>query len=267
MFNIFITRNFRLGSGTTDHAMHIHAFRFFTVSLLFCLITPLPGQADQIPIYEEDDPVLLNRGVRLNLYFLPEGTPRDIEGSATGTREGTFVHHLRGERGRHEGRDLYLQVADAGTERPDPPSSGIGYVDSLTATYEIIATGKSVENHWLRPGAIMGFHDVQLKLETSQEDFEKFIHDMWSPTRSDALPDSKVVFLKAVSGPRSGEYSYLWLIDSEETRDYYFPASGEPSGAYTTFEKGWSWVEDEENLGKYIEPDVGDVFTDFVVVR
>jgi hypothetical protein len=56
-------------------------------------------------------------------------------------------------------------------------------------------------------------------------------------------------------------------MDSEETRDFYFPRSGEPSSHYTEFEKGWSYINDEEHLGKYLAEDAEDVFTDYVVVQ
>ena len=212
-----------------------------------------------------EDAVLLNEGVRVSFFFLPEGTPEAADTSSA-PAHGTSMHHLRGERGQHEGRDLYLQVAPAGSDNPSP-ALGIGYDTTLSATYEIIATGEPISKHWLKPGAVLGLHHVHLKLETDQQEFEKFIRTMWAPTRSDALPDSKFIFLKGVSGARSGEFSYLWLIEDEETRDYYFPQSGEASTLYSDFEKGWSWIDDADHLGKYVDPAPGDVFTDYVVVR
>ena len=228
--------------------------------LLGLFLLPLAAQQ------EIAEPVLLNTGARVNLYFLSDAAT-DAD-SLIATDEGAAVYLLRGERGQHEDRRVLLQVLPDGSAEPSPTlTSGEGFDQVYNNSFEIIETGDPVSRHWLQPGAILGLHHVRLKPGTDQAEFERFIHNMWSPTQSDALPDSKIVFLRGISGERSGDFSFLWLIDSEETRDYYFPEAGEVSKLYADFERGWAWINDDEHLGKYVDDSQGDEYTDYIVVR
>ncbi|CAH0999068.1 hypothetical protein LEM8419_00363 [Neolewinella maritima] len=233
---------------------------FLLLAVLFAL--PLPPLLAQDEIAE---PVLLREGARVSLYFLSDSAANTDTMTAT---DGAPIYHLKGERGQYEGRHLLLQVLPDGSAQPSEVlTSGEAFDQILNNTYEIIETGEDVTQHWLRPGAILGLHHVRLKSDVDEAEFERFIHNMWSPTQSDALPDSKIIFLRGISGERSGDFSFMWLIDSEETRDYYFPQSGEPSQIYQDFERGWAWINDDEHLGKYVDNSRGDEFTDYIVVR
>lgn len=192
------------------------------------------------------------------------------------------VAQLRGERGQYAGHELALWVLDDTSHHAhadyqqtvtDPELQGgfyehlEGLDEGLSSTFRVIETGKPMRQNWLRAGAIMGLHHLELRPGASPEAFERFIHQMWAPAQSDALPDSKTIFLKGIDGARKDRYSYLWIIDSEETRDFYFPSSGEVSPMYTDFAKGWSYIEDEEHLGQFVHDGALDVFTDFIVIQ
>ncbi len=217
----------------------------------------LPAQAD-MPPGSPSGATTLEQGAILQFRFPEKGSPSPD------------AHLLRGERGTLEGLDLYLTIsplpdpADQGTDGEENPAPSD---DPLAADYLVIDTGKPIRRDWLQPGVIWGVHHLTLRDSVDRNDFQAFIHRYWSPTRSDALPDSKLIFVRALSGPRKGEFSYIWFIDSEETRDYYFPQSQEPSRMYGEFEKGWDWINDEEHLGKYLAAPEDADFTDYIVVR
>lgn len=241
----------------------------------------------------QTDPTPLQEGNVLAMYFIQ---PRADVDSVAGeeflkneyfpTLSNEFpdsrLLQLRGERGQLQDRTAAVWIY------PDVPTKSFGeqevtagqpelegtfyrfndgLEDSLATQYRIIEVGKPMTNALLRPGAILGLHQLVLKPDVDTAAFEEFVHKIWAPNRSDALPNSKLVFLKAISGQREGQYSYLWIIDSEETRDYYFPSSGVPSRMYTEFETGWSWMESPDYLGRFLDSDVEDVFTDYVVVQ
>ncbi|WP_116125338.1 hypothetical protein [Lewinella sp. IMCC34183] len=221
------------------------------VPLLCCILlfsfAPLSAQAD-LPPGTGTSP-RLESGAVLRFRSLPDG---QTDGGASTTL-------LRGERGDEEGRSMALSF-----EEPDAePATD----DSQAVDYLVIDTGERIRRNWLEPGVIWGVHHLALRDSVDRGAFESFIHRYWAPTRADALPDSKLIFLKALTGPRAGEFSYVWLIDSEETRDYYFPKSEVPSKMYTEFEKGWSWINGDEHLGKFLAAPEDAEFTDYVVIK
>ncbi|MGB3801806.1 MAG: hypothetical protein WA952_18455 [Lewinella sp.] len=222
----------------------------------FLLLSPTAWA--QEPASTADSPI--REGMVINLRFISEpaaGSDLQAKGDAS-------VAYLRGERGRHENESVQLTLRpDSGNPTSFTTNEG---ADSGT-DYLIIDSGDPVTKDWFRPGTIWGFHQILLLDSVDRSDFETFIHRYWAPTRSDALPDSKVIFLKELTGPQAGEFSYIWLIDSEETRDYYFPESTVPSEMYTEFEKGWDWIYDQEHLGRYLAAPEDQLFTDFVVER
>ena len=211
-------------------------------------------QADTVPASTPQ----LREGVVLRLQFLPDRADfADRDLAARGQAPTVLI---AGERGRYEGKEAFLTLLDK-------PGSATRQADAATEDYLIIDSGEPITRNWLEPGVIWGFHTILLLDSVDRNDFETFIHRYWSPTRADALPDSKMIFLKKLSGTDAGEFSYVWLIDSEETRDYYFPESKVPSRMYTEFEKGWDWLNGPDHLGRYLAAPEDELFTDFVVVR
>jgi hypothetical protein len=237
-------------------------------------------------------PKMMQEGSVLHLYFFAPHGDADPAAAHHFLKNEYFpalhnhlsegrVVQLWGERGEHTRRDVLMYVADAPEDRAldeltenmaGPELEGAyhrlidGVDESLSGTYRVLETGKPLRRDWLNVGSIFGVHRIQLKPEVDTGEFEHFIHNMWAPAQSDALPNSKFIFLKSV-GDEAPSYAYLWIMDSEETRDFYFPRSGEPSSHYTEFERGWSYINDDEHLGKYLAEDSEDVFTDYVVVQ
>ncbi len=213
---------------------------------------------------DPEQPPLLKEGMQLSFYFFPANEAFSEEGAPL-TADPVYL--LAGERGVNEDREAVLWVSPDTNVHAPQPNAETRYDQDLSADYVILEEGQPITRNWMTPGAILGVHHIALKPGTDKAAFEKFIHDIWSPTRSDALPDSKLIFLKGLRGDRAGEYSYVWFIDSEETRDYYFPQSEVPSQMYADFEKGWSWLNDDNNLGKYLAAPEDDAFTDYVVIH
>ena len=262
----------------------MRSLRIFTLLLCWSLPLVLPAQTA---------PRLLHEGSLLAVDFIQPRGDADSTAAARFLKNKYFpelhnqfpdsrIVQLRGERGTHERRDAVLWVyadssdhahSDLDATVADPEVEGAfysfndGFEDDLSTEYRVIEVGEAITKDWLYPGAILGLHHLQLAEGIEPADFEEFVHTLWAPARADALPDTKFIFLKGVAGARTDKYAYLWIIDTEETRDFYFPSSGEASPMYTDFARGWEWIDGDEYLGKYLAEGQEDEFTDFIVVQ
>ncbi len=129
----------------------------------------------------------------------------------------------------------------------------LGYEDSLAADYLVIEAGAPVKRDWLEPGAVLGLHHMILKPYVDTHEFERFIHNTWAPNRSDAVPDSKVFFLKGIRRNHENEYIFLWVLYSEETLNRYYPTPDLVSQEYQQLQNKWKWLYSDEYRGKYFQ--------------
>jgi hypothetical protein len=106
---------------------------------------------------------------------------------------------------------------------------------------------------------VIGIHEVELRPGAQAADLERFITEEFIPA-SQRVPGMQVSLLKADRGERVGKYVMLMEIESVETRDRYFPSSGEPSEAFQrAMPTAGALMEKLGALGS-------STFTDYVVV-
>ena len=68
---------------------------------------------------------------------------------------------------------------------------------------------------------------ARLKEEVEPEAFEKLLKE--SPSADGVIPGVKFLRFKADRGAKKGEYIQLWVYESIEVRDFYFPVEDGPS--------------------------------------
>lgn len=204
---------------------------------------------------------------------------------------GSQVYYLKGERGMSKDKNTFLWVfKDLATRDRYWPEKDVaseeyiqlraqaeeveqqfdttfqGWESDLVTDYLVIATGKPVKKDWLQPGAVVGLHYMKLKPDVDTKAFEKFIQDTWAPNRSDAVPGSKVFFLKGIRGENNHGYAFLWILDSEETRNRYFPQPDQASEEFEKLQEQWQWLSEENYLGQFFEGWDSERASDFIVV-
>lgn len=248
--------------------------------------------------------IYLKKGSLLGFHFVDTLTEADPQERHLFLREQYFptwrdlmpnsrVYFLQGERGINKNRSCFFWVfkdqksrdflfpeKDAGTPEYDIRRKSVdwlytdttfykyakGWVDSLSADYLVISSGAEVKQDWLKSGALIGLHHMKLKAGVDTGEFEKFIEDTWAPNRSDAVPDSKVFFLKGIRGDFKDEYAFMWVIDSKPTRDKYYPKPDEASDLYNALKKNWEWLYTDEHRGKYLDGWLSEKQNDYIVI-
>ena len=71
---------------------------------------------------------------------------------------------------------------------------------------------------------VYGLHRVHLRPGVEREEFERFTVAEFLPAlRALHAPGVEFALLNAERGARAGEYQFMMVFDSVETRDRYFP--------------------------------------------
>jgi hypothetical protein len=80
-------------------------------------------------------------------------------------------------------------------------------------------------------GAVLGVHhmNIVLKEDVSMSDFLSFFEETWQPTVEQNLKGVKVFMLTGDRGENVNAYGFIYVIDSKELRDKYFPEEGSSS--------------------------------------
>lgn len=207
---------------------------------------------------------------------------------------GSRTYYLKGERGERNGQHVFFWIFDSIDDRnryyPTKDESTAEYdklqerVDWLytddkfykyakpaawdfnfSTDFVFFAPRDDDRKIWLRPGAVAGMHYLKLKPNADSDKFEKFIVEEWAPARSSSVPQSKFFFLKGERGKMEGQYAGLWVFESKEVRDKYFPKAGEASALYDKIQKRWAGIE--EKLNQFIDGWENELQTDYVVVQ
>src|SRR5262245_26803452 len=106
---------------------------------------------------------------------------------------------------------------------------------------------------------VVGIHEVELRPGAEAADLERFITEEFI-AGAQVVRIMQVSLLKADRGERAGKYVMLMEIESVETRDRYFPSSGEPSEAFQrAMPTGDALMEQFGAFGS-------STFTDYVIV-
>ncbi len=207
---------------------------------------------------------------------------------------GSRVYYTRGERGKHEDEEIFLWVfknkevrdyywpqTDVANEDYQQRRKTIdwlytdstfyqyntGWKEQFASDYLVIEAGRPVEKDWLSSGALIGMHFMKLKKGINTDDFEDFIRNTWAPNRSDAVPGSKVFFLKGIRGNHENEYVFMWVIESLETRDQYYPEKDQVSAMYEKLQKKWSWLYSDEYRGQFFDSWLSDEQSDYIIIN
>ena len=107
---------------------------------------------------------------------------------------------------------------------------------------------------------VMGVHEIELKPEVNEKEFETFVIDKIIPLYQ-KLEGQDGYLVKGDRGNRTGKYSLVITFDSTETRDRIYPDSGELSEefqrVYEASESLWT------KLDTYAVEGVAAKFTDY----
>lgn len=77
---------------------------------------------------------------------------------------------------------------------------------------------------------VYGLHRVRLRPGVTAEEFERFTLSAFLPALQELRADGvDFALLKGERGARAGEYQFVMIFDSVETRDRYFPEETRPS--------------------------------------
>ncbi len=106
---------------------------------------------------------------------------------------------------------------------------------------------------------VFGFHEIRLRPEVKEADFERFIVERYAPGW--AQIGWKLTLLKGFRGDRPGRYAVLFEIDSRDTLVRYEPVVG------TWTEEGQAFLKKAAPLlEEWGESVGGTLFTDYAEV-
>lgn len=72
--------------------------------------------------------------------------------------------------------------------------------------------------------SVYALHRVRLRPGVTPAEFERFVRCEFLPAlQALDAPGVEFALLKAIRGTRTGEYQFMMIFDSVETRDRYFP--------------------------------------------
>jgi hypothetical protein len=161
---------------------------------------------------------------------------------------GTGMHLFRADRGDRKEEFLLVSGAARVADRETLPL-GSPFAEKVITTN---ASSKKSSDFLNNPGAyteyrligadklkslpvagILGIHYIKVKPERSKE-FEKFVNEKLHPAVGQLFPDMQLLYYKAVAGDPdpsltqdyrdAGEYITIFTIESEASRDKYWPA-------------------------------------------
>ena len=128
----------------------------------------------------------------------------------------------------------------------------------------------------LNSGGVMAIRDVYLKDSVDHNAFESMILEQVIPTYEECNPGVEVVFLKGDRGRDKGAYKFVWIYESVDQRNYYWPEEGNNGGQGLGASTG-ELCQDKmgpviEKWSTYIDTEKGQAgpqpgFTDFVVIE
>ncbi len=129
-------------------------------------------------------------------------------------------------------------------------------------------TSAPPERGVINAGEVVAIRHLTLKKKTDPGAFEKFVADEYVPAYQKFVPGVRALILKADRGKNVGKYIHLFIFDSVNTRDLYFPA-GKPMSEIGV--QVFKPVDEEySKLEQYVKGAPGSSsynFTDYVVIR
>jgi hypothetical protein len=119
---------------------------------------------------------------------------------------------------------------------------------------------------WLKPGAVLSLHRMAAKPDVDRAEVERFLETEYFPAWAEAFPGSRVFMLRGERGENAAEYGFLWVFESLEARNRYFPVPNEPTDEYTELhEAQLRWLYADDKLPRHAA--FAGSATDYVIVR
>ena len=76
---------------------------------------------------------------------------------------------------------------------------------------------------------VIGIHTLSLKDTAQIDSFEAFVEKEFIPAFMDKIPGEKILIAKADRGSMKAKYVMLFVFDTLQRRNYYFPEPGKLS--------------------------------------
>lgn len=181
---------------------------------------------------------------------------------------GTHVFYVIGDRGKEAGTPVFFWLLESQAVRdryyPEATVSTPAYRErrvTIDWVYADSTYGKLVETwgggftDWvvitappqgmaLRPGMVFGLHAIDLRPGADTAAFERFLREEFVPGGGYRLPGATPFFLKGDRGDHLNGFGLLWVFDSVEVRDRYFPSHGATSEAWQAVSASWQLLDD-----------------------
>jgi len=117
-------------------------------------------------------------------------------------------------------------------------------------------------------GEVIAIRHLTLRKKTDPGEFEQYVAEEYAPAYQKFVPGVRALILKADRGKNAGKYIHIFIFDSVNTRDLYFPA-GKPMSEIGV--QVFKPVDElYSKLQQYVKGAPGsssDNFTDYVVIR
>lgn len=208
---------------------------------------------------DADAKFLLSEGAFLRFYAVKaDSLPRQTDESPAFN-----AYVMKGVSGMFESNDFFVTLSS----KKDDQSSAWTQKGYLVYEYQIIASGNRDDRDWLSKGAYLMMRHNIVRPDVNRDSFDLFIRNTWSPVRSDAVPDTKLIFLKATGGQTEGKYAFIWIFPSTELKIRYVDKFGYPTPALTSYASKWSWLHSDEYLNKYLIGDAADAQGDLIITK
>ena len=179
-------------------------------------------------------------------------------------RNGMRIMVLKGDRGERKGKYQLIYAFDSKETRdkffpPDTQRASELFRKTMEPVNEVMqGLGKfKIERKSYtdyspvgvytpaKPGStpVIAVRDIELSNDVDEQEFEAFIQEKFAPAWKESREGMTIFFVKGDRGDRKGMYQFVWMFESIENRDEYFPEEG---------------GDGTGKLGEVLEP-IGDV--------
>lgn len=118
-------------------------------------------------------------------------------------------------------------------------------------------------------GAMVAIRDVTLKPGVDATAFERFVAREYVPNASLFWPGARVMVAKGERGKNVGKYLLLYVFDSKNVRDLYWPKPDEYSPTFESIVEAYggvdAFMELEEKFAQYAE--ISEDYTDYAAIE
>lgn len=148
-------------------------------------------------------------------------------------------------------KQFYALPQEALTNLPSGVEATNTYTDFVVLGYADI----------IRPmmGEVIGIHYLNVKNKMGDK-FEEFVVKEFNPGMYNKIPGVNFYIMKGDRGDMKGHYIFVWVFDTIERRNEYYPAEGQPTQKFNDLfeplrgldEKLQAFLDEEESYTDYI---------------